>query len=118
MTLRFYARHDLRVLYPGLKTSNGQAPIYLGRSFVRAADGKPSMSPATEDPIECELGDAVANRIIRLMIVDRSDPAFFCADPETAAATGLQYVPAVFKDGVWLEASPAQQQQEALVPEE
>ncbi len=113
MTLRFYARHDLRVLYPGLKTSNGQAPIYLGRDFVRGevdhnrvpVPGKPPMSPATEDGVECELGSDVANRIIRLMTVDASDPPFFCADPETAAATGLKYVPAEFTDGVWVESN-------------
>lgn len=104
-TLRFRARHDHKVWYPGLKIPNGQAPIYLGRKFVPGADGKPSTSPATEDPIECETGDQVANRIHRLMIVDAIDPPFFCADSETAAACGLPYVQSVFRDGVWIEAT-------------
>lgn len=107
MTLRFYARHDHRVLYPGLKTGAGQPPIYLGRDFIRAANGNPSMAPATEAAIECEFGSEVANRIIRLMIVDAVDPPFFCADEATAAVAGLPYVPAEFSQGVWSERSPA-----------
>lgn len=110
MTLRFYARHDHRVYYPGLKTANGQPPMYLGRDFVRAVDSKPptpSMSPATESAIECESGSEVANRVMRLMTVDKIDAPFFCADEATAAETGLPYVPCVFKDGVWVESSPS-----------
>lgn len=105
-TLRFYARHDHRVWYPGLKIPNGQAPIYLGRTHVPGdgATGKPSQSPATKEPIECEAGSEVANRIIRLMTIDSSDPPFFCADQATADATGLQFVKAKFSDGVWVEA--------------
>lgn len=106
MTLRFYARHDHRVLYPGLKTGAGQPPMYLGRDFVRSADGKPSMAPATERPIECEPGSEVANRIIRLMTIDAVDAPFFCADEATANATGLPYVAVDFNDGVWSELSP------------
>lgn len=102
--LRFYARHDHKVWYPGLKIPNGQAPIYLGRKFVPALDGKPSTSPATVEPIECEAGSDVANRIHRLMIVDAIDAPFFCADSETANATGLPFIQANFTDGVWVEA--------------
>jgi len=105
MTLRFYARHDHRVLYPGLKTPAGMPPIYLGRDFVRAADGKPSSAPATITGVECEEGSEVARRIIRLMTVDAIDPPFFC-DKATAAATGLPYVEAEFADGVWAERVP------------
>jgi hypothetical protein len=116
MTLRFYARHDHRVLYPGLKTSNGQPPMYLGRAFIRGevdekgnpVPGKPPSAPATQAPIECELGSEVANRIMRLMIVDAIDPPFFCADEATANATGLPYVKADFSDGVWSERPQAQ----------
>jgi len=103
-TLRFYARHDHRVWYPGLKIPNGQAPVYLGRSFTPAKDGKPSASPATKDPIECQSGDVVATRIIRLMTVDRQDPPFFCADEQTAAECGFPFIKAKFVDGVWVEA--------------
>ncbi len=110
-TLRFYARHDHRVLYPGLKTPAGMPPIYLGRSFIRAADGKPSSAPATEEPIECALGSEVANRIIRLMMVDKIDPPFFCADEVTAAATGLKFVKADFEAGVWSERVEAAEEQ-------
>ncbi len=106
MTLRFHPRHDHRVFYPGLKTANGQPPMYLGRSFVPAAGGKPSCSPALQDPIECELGSEVANRIIRLMTIDAIDPPFFCADEATAAAAGLPFVKADFEAGVWSERQP------------
>ena len=103
--LRFYARHDHRVWYPGFKAGVGQPPIYLGRKHVPAADGQPSSSPATEQAIECELGSEVANRIIRLMTVDACDPPFFCADEQTAALCGLPYVPAEFSNGVWVESA-------------
>lgn len=106
MTLRFYARHDHRVLYPGLKTPAGQPPIYLGRDFIRAADGKPAMAPATQAAIECKFGDPVANRIIRLMTIDAVDAPFFCADEQTANATGLPYLSPVFEEGVWSELPP------------
>lgn len=114
MTLRFYARHDHRVLYPGLKTANGQPPMYLGRAFIRGevdergnpVPGKPPSSPATQAPVECEVGSEVANRIIRLMTVDAIDPPFFCADEATANATGLPYVKADFNAGVWSERPP------------
>ena len=102
-TLRFYARHDHKVWYPGLKIPNGQAPIYLGRTFVPSVGGQPASSPATEEPIECESGSIVANRIIRLMTVDKMDPPFFCADEQTANESGLPYVPVTFRDGVWAE---------------
>lgn len=101
--LRFYARHDHRVWYPGLRIPNGQPPIYLGRDFVRAKDGKPSMSPATEDGFECEIDSEVGRRVVRLMTVDSIDPPFFCADQETANATGLKFVPCKFVAGVWVE---------------
>lgn len=112
--LRFYARGDKLVSYPGIQTPNGESARYIGREFVRAKDGKPASNPATEEAFECDSASPAGQRLARLMRLDALDPPLYCADAETAAECGAVFVKVSFADGAWSEdvspVSPAPKQ--------
>jgi len=108
--LKFYARGDKLVLYPGIQTPNGHSARYIGREFVPAilTDDrkkvlKPASNPASESPFECDSESAVGQRLARLVRVDAIDPPLYAADPETAAYCGVPFVKVSFADGAWSE---------------
>lgn len=112
--LRFFARDDLLVTVPGSRPMMGQAPQYVGRSFVpgNGAD-KGAQHPATEGPYECA-SDSDEGR--RLALLVRRDAALWPADAETAAACGVEFVAVAVKDGIAApapKASPAPQRPSA-----
>ncbi len=109
--LKFYAREDALVRYPGIVPAIGQAPRYIGREFLmgeaeRGADGKmrttkPASNPATKDPAEFAEGTAEAAAVMRHC----RKGALWAADKDTAAACGVEFVAVEFKDGVWVKAT-------------
>lgn len=97
MKLRFFAREDLLVAYPGLTPVVGQPQRYVGRTFVAPHDGLGAAHPAKSEPDEF---DADSEEGKRLIFRVRRNPCLWPADKETAAACGLQFTPVECLDGV------------------
>lgn len=113
--LKFYAREDALVRYPGIVAAFGQAPRYIGREFLigeaeRGADGKmrttkPASHPATKDPAEFVDGTPEAEAAKRHC----RKGALWAADKATAAACGVAFVETEFKGGAWVAKSTKKQ---------
>ena len=108
-TLRFFAREDALVRYPGIVPAIGQAPRYIGREFLigeleRGPGGKertkvPASNPASKEPSvfdsDTDEGQAAARHCRKL--------ALWPADKETAAFCGVSFVELTFANGSWIE---------------
>jgi hypothetical protein len=102
--LRFYAREDLLAYAPGSPKNYGQAPPYVGRTLVRGTSTAPSSYPATREPHFAPAESEHTERWAKLC----RDGAIWPADPETAAALGVAFVPVVYTDGAWIaDSKPA-----------
>jgi hypothetical protein len=99
MKLKFFAREDLLVAYPGIMPVVGQPRLYVGRQF----DADAKTYPATA---EGHTFDSDSPEGARVLMRAKRNPSLWPADKETAAACGVEFVPVEFKDGVF---HPAQQ---------
>lgn len=95
--LKFYARADYKVTVPGHRPMVGQVPRYVGREF--AADGL--VHPASTDPFVIPVRRPEAQRLVKIV---RRDGTLWPADPETARACRVPFVPVELVDGEWVEA--------------
>jgi hypothetical protein len=107
MKLRFIAAGDALAHIPGAPYAVGQPSRYVGRKFVPPKDGNPAGYPATQEADEVELNVSRlddAQRFARYVkFAQRGD--IWPADAETAAACGVEYATASFKDGEWTRTS-------------
>jgi hypothetical protein len=98
--LRFFARDDQLVPFPGFTPAPGQIPVYVGRSF----DEKLKGHPASQEPSEF---DSETREGQRLMQFARRDAALWPADEATARECGVEFVPVTVRDGVAVPAAKA-----------
>lgn len=109
MRLSFYARESALAYIPGAVKRTGQAPPYVGRELVRGGKDRPAAYPATEAPHVVNIDERKMvdqQALCRWQKLAR-DGAVWCADPATAAACGVEFVPVSFRDGVWIRAVTA-----------
>lgn len=99
MKLKFLAKDDQLVTEPGTTNLAGQVARYIGRVWDDAIHG----FPATQTPYECEADSPDGRRLTKLL---RRDNCLIPADPATAAACGVEFVPHKFCNGVWEKSSP------------
>jgi hypothetical protein len=108
MQLRFHSREDLLAYVPGSVARFGQSPHYVGRVHVRGDKETASSFPATREPF-CVPDDTPQKaRWAKLC----REGAIWPADPDTAAALGVAFVPVVFKDGAWVAGSGTRRTEE------
>jgi len=93
MQLKFYARDDLLVAWPGMLPAVGQPRRYVGRRFDAAIRGY----PATDDPTAFDSESAEGKRLVARV---RRESCLWPADKETAAACGVEFVAVDVRDGV------------------
>jgi hypothetical protein len=91
--LRFYAKDNLIVSFPGSKDVPGNPARYVGRRYENAD------YPATQEGDSFKLGSPEFIRIKKL--INTSPQPLYAADQETADAVGVPFVPVQFKDGKW-----------------
>lgn len=89
--LEFHSKGDLLVYPPIVQL---RVPRYLGRELVGGE------FVATGEPYRCPVGSAEAHRMVK--VVFRGD--VFCADEETAAHFGVQFVKFEMVNGRYVEA--------------
>lgn len=100
MKLKFFAREDLLVAYPGIMPVVGQPRLYVGRRF----DPDTRSYPATS---EGDTFDSDTPEGARVLMRARRNPSLWPADKETAIACGVEFVPVDLKDGVYHPAQPS-----------
>lgn len=93
-TLRFYAKDNLVVSFPGSKDVPGNPARYVGRAYVN------NDYPATQ------LGDSFKEgspEFLRIKKVINSSPQpLYPADQASADACGVPFVAVEFKSGKWV----------------
>jgi hypothetical protein len=97
--LRFFARADQLVPFPGFSPGAGQAALYVGRTFDAGIGGY----PATRDAAEFEPGSPAAQRLLK---VARRDASLWPADQFTAQACELPFVELEFNSGEYVAKAP------------
>ena len=100
MKLSFYPRGSAPVRIPGAIQLVGEPAAYLGRTKAALDDGRFAY-PANGRAFVCEANSRAA---MRLMKLTRRDGSLWPADPETAQACGVPFVPVALVDGEWVPA--------------
>lgn len=110
MILKFYAREDALVRYPGLTPRAGQPARYVGRDFIAGETApipgtdkrqtmKPASNPAKPQPDEFDSESAEGQALMRHCRKN----GLWAADKDTAAACGVEFVPVELVDGMWVQ---------------
>jgi hypothetical protein len=92
MKLRFYAREDLPVRYPGHIPRTGSPDNYIGREFAPPYRAK-------REAFECDSESECGRRLMKLT---RRDGSLWPADEETAKACGVEFQDVEFNEGKWV----------------
>jgi len=95
--LRFYAKADLLVSYPGAMLQPGYPSKYVGRKLKTTDAGNAYV--AVQEPTCFEAGTPEAERIKH--ILKEVPTPLWAADPATAKECGIVWQQLEFQDGEW-----------------
>lgn len=97
MILRFFAREDILATVPDSPIALGQHIPRVGRSFLKGE------MPATKEPHEVDTSNVSMATVEAYKRMARFED-IWCADAETAAFCGVQFLNLSFKDGAYTRA--------------
>lgn len=88
MKLRFYARSGHLVPFPGSRREQGQLRRYIGREF----DAEKRAYCTTKDGTEFNTDNLDPQQVTQLKLAVIRDGGLWCADADTAALIGVEFV--------------------------